>query len=143
MYVTLDDLYEMIKDDEDFVVVDAKSGEDLTRSVLTQIIFERESKATTENLLPTTFLKQLIRYYDNNVQSFMPQYLESMMQMYSQNQEQWQSYFEKAGFKGSLPPQVGDYNPFSNVEDLAKQNMELFEQTFRMFTGMGSNKDDK
>lgn len=140
MYVTLDDLYDMIKGDEDFAVVDAKTGEDLTRTVLTQIIFERESKSEV-NLLPTNFLKQLIRFYDNNMQQYVPQYFDSIMHMLLENQEKIRGFVEKSTL--STPPSgFGNYNPFSNIENLTKQNMELFQQTMDMFTG-GYNKKNQ
>ena len=85
-YVTLDDLCEMVKDGIDFVVYDAKSGDDITRSVLTQIIVDQESKG--ENLLPTGFLKNLIGFYGDNIQPLVPNYLEQTLDAFVKNQEQ-------------------------------------------------------
>lgn len=139
-YVTLDDLYDMVKEGSNFEVRDAKTNEDLTRSVLTQIIFERESKSA-QNLLPINFLKQLILFYDDSIQSFVPHYLESMMGAFTNNQEQMRDYFEKHGFSTDLPKQMSEFNPFSQMEELTKQNMELFQQGMNMFFGgMGGKK---
>jgi polyhydroxyalkanoate synthesis repressor PhaR len=91
-YVTLDDLSVMVKAGDDFVVVDAKSGDDITRSVLTQIIFEEEAKG--ENLLPVTFLRQLIQFYGDSLQSVVPNYLEASMDAFSSNQERMREYVD-------------------------------------------------
>src|ERR671925_2352063 len=85
-YVTLEDLATMVKEGEDFVVYDAKSGEDITRSVLTQIIFEQENKEG-QNLLPITFLRQLIRFYGDSMQKFVPSYLEVSLESFAREQE--------------------------------------------------------
>jgi len=131
-YVTLDDLYDMVKDGQDFEVRDAKTNEDLTRSVLTQIIFERESKGA-HNLLPINFLKQLILFYDDSIQSFVPPYLESMMENFSKNQQQLREYFESQNIANPM----GDFNPMNQMEELTKKNMELFQQSMNMFFGGG------
>lgn len=132
-YVTLDDLAQMIKDKIDFKVVDAKSGEDLTRSVLTQIIVEEENKG--ENLLPLDFLKQIIGFYGENMHTVIPQYLEQSMKVFNANQERIQDYFQNA-FSGMFP--------FENLEEMGKQNREMMEKTFEMmnpFAGQaGDNK---
>ena len=87
-YVTLDDLCEMVQDGYDFVVYDAKSGEDITRSVLTQIIVDKEGKAEeSDGLLPTNFMKQLIGFYGDNVQGLVPDYLENSFEIFVENQE--------------------------------------------------------
>ena len=86
-YVTLDHLSQMVKDKTDFVVYDAKTGEDITRSVLTQIIFEEESKGG-QTLLPIPFLRQLISFYGDSLQGVVPQYLEMSMSQFARNQEQ-------------------------------------------------------
>ncbi len=130
-YVTLDHLSQMVKDKTDFVVYDAKTGEDITRSVLTQIIFEEESKSG-QNLLPIPFLRQLISFYGDSLQGVVPQYLEMSMAQFSRNQEQMRRYMQNAfGF-----------NPFQQFEAMGKQNMAMFEQAMRMFnpfgTGQGS-----
>ncbi|WP_207455370.1 polyhydroxyalkanoate synthesis repressor PhaR [Azospirillum sp. SYSU D00513] len=122
-YVTLDHLCQMVKDGLDFVVYDAKSGEDITRSVLTQIIVEEESKG--QNLLPISFLRQLIGFYGDNMQWMVPKYLEQSMHAFSRNQEQMRTYLQGT---------MGGMFPFGRLEEVGKQNMALFERTMRMFT---------
>src|SRR6476646_8429812 len=121
-YVTLEHLSEMVKDKTDFVVYDAKTGEEITRSVLTQIIFEEESKGG-QTLLPIPFLRQLISFYGDSLQGVVPQYLEMSMATFARNQEQMRSYLQNAfGF-----------NPFHQFEAMGKQNMAMFENDMRMF----------
>ena len=121
-YVTLDHLSQMVKDKTDFVVYDAKTGDDITRSVLTQIIFEEESKGG-QTLLPIPFLRQLISFYGDSLQGVVPQYLEMSMTQFARNQEQMRRYLQNAfGF-----------NPFQQFEAMGKQNMAMFEQAMRMF----------
>jgi polyhydroxyalkanoate synthesis repressor PhaR len=121
-YVTLDHLSQMVKDKTDFVVYDAKTGDDITRSVLTQIIFEEESKGG-QTLLPIPFLRQLISFYGDSLQGVVPQYLEMSMAQFARNQEQMRRYLQNAfGF-----------NPFQQFEAMGKQNMAMFEQAMRMF----------
>ena len=121
-YVTLDHLSQMVKDKTDFVVYDAKSGEDITRSVLTQIIFEEESKSG-QTLLPIPFLRQLISFYGDSLQGVVPQYLEMSMTQFARNQEQMRTYMQNAfGF-----------NPFQQFESMGKQNMAMFENAMRLF----------
>ena len=120
-YVTLDHLSQMVKEKIDFVVYDAKTGEDITRPVLTQIIVEEESKGHT--LLPIPFLRQLISFYGDSLQGVVPQYLEMSMTQFARNQEQMRSYMQNAfGF-----------NPFQQFESMGKQNMAMFEKAMRMF----------
>jgi polyhydroxyalkanoate synthesis repressor PhaR len=121
-YVTLDDLARMVRSGTDFVVFDAKSGEDITRSVLTQIIVEEE--AGDQNMLPTNFLRQLIRLYGDPLQGVVPSYLEAAMQAFSRNQEQLRRAF-------------GGSQAIENFEQIARSNMELFERSMRMFTPFG------
>ena len=121
-YVTLDHLATMVKEKTDFVVYDAKTGDDITRSVLTQIIFEEESKGG-QTLLPIPFLRQLISFYGDSLQGVVPQYLEMSMAQFARNQEQMRKYLQNAfGF-----------NPFQQFEAMGKQNMQMFEQAIRMF----------
>lgn len=127
-YVTLDDLCEMVKDGSEFIVYDAKSGEDLTRQVLTQIIFEQEAKG--ENLLPVNFLRSLIGFYDNSLKDFVPHYLESSMQAFMKNQEKMREVMGMGGFAGANP--LGGFA--TQLEEIGKQNMELFTKAFSMFT---------
>ena len=121
-YVTLDYLCQMVKDGADFVVYDAKSGEDITRSVLTQIIVEEESKG--QNLLPINFLRQLISFYGDNLQFLLPRYLEQSMEAFAHNQEQMRNY---------LKDSFGGMFPFGRFEELGKQNIAFLEQAMRMW----------
>lgn len=137
-YVTLDDLCSMIKQGEEIIVFDAKNGDDITRSVLTQIIVEQESKG--QSLLPTGFLRQLIGLYGNNMQGLVPRYLEYAMQSFAKNQTQMQEYFRNAmggmGGLGGMPP-MGSMIGFGAFEEMSKQNMAMFEQAMRMFSPFG------
>ena len=121
-YVTLEDLADMLKSDEDFVVVDAKTGEDITRSVLTQIIVEEESKG--QNMLPINFLRQLISLYGDNLQFLVPRYLEQSMESFSKNQDQIRDYMKES---------FGGIFPLERFEEMSKQNMVFFEQAMRMW----------
>ncbi len=129
-YVTLEHLCQMVKDDVEFVVLDAK-GNDITRSVLTQIIVEEEAKG--ENLLPLSFLRQLISFYGDNMQRMLlPHYLEYSIDAFTKNQEEIQKYME--GTFGNMFPFGGQF------EQMGKQNIEMFEQAMRMFAPFeGSN----
>ena len=121
-YVTLDHLCQMVKEKTDFVVYDAKTGDDITRPVLTQIIFEEESKGG-QTLLPIPFLRQLISFYGDSLQGVVPQYLEMSMSQFARNQDQMRRYLQNAfGF-----------NPFQQFEAMGKQNMAMFENAMRMF----------
>ena len=121
-YVTLEDLAAMVKDGEDFLVYDAKTGDDITRSVLAQIIFEQENKAG-QNLLPTTFLRQLIRFYGDSMQMVVPKYLEQSIATLTQEQEK---------FRKQIATSLSG-TPFAPLEEQVRRNMELFQQTFSMF----------
>lgn len=126
-YVTLDHLSQMVKDKTDFVVYDAKTGDEITRSVLTQIIFEEESKSG-QTLLPIPFLRQLISFYGDSLQGVVPQYLEMSMTQFARNQDQMRRYMQNAfGF-----------NPFQQFESMGKQNMAMFENAMRMFNPFGT-----
>src|SRR3954452_15833151 len=92
-YITLENLAEMVRDGVDFVVYDAKTNEDITRKVLTQIIFEEENSAEGESLLPVQFLRQLIGFYGNSMQSFLPAYLEMSLDSFTRQQEQFRKQF--------------------------------------------------
>jgi polyhydroxyalkanoate synthesis repressor PhaR len=119
-YVTLDDLARMIKNGGDFVASDAKTGEDITRSVLTQIIVEQEQKG--QNLLPISFLRQLIGLYGDSMQFLVPGYLEQAMLAFAQNQEQ---------MRRNLQATLGIF-PFGQFEEMGKQNIALFERALQM-----------
>ena len=120
-YVTLEDLAVMVKEEDDFVVIDAKSGEDITRSVLTQIIFEQESKG--QNLLPITFLRQLIRFYGDSMQNLVPSYLEFSMSSLTREQEKLRKQMSQS-FGTSA---------FEVLEEQVKRNAEMFERAMKMF----------
>jgi polyhydroxyalkanoate synthesis repressor PhaR len=122
-YVTLEDLAAMVKAGNDFVVYDAKSGEDITRSVLAQIIFEQENKEG-QNLLPINFLRQLIRFYGDSMQMLVPRYLEVSIESLTREQQKFRDQMAQA-FGGS---------PFGALEDQVRRNMEMFERAFAMFT---------
>jgi polyhydroxyalkanoate synthesis repressor PhaR len=122
-YVTLDHLCQMVKDGTDFVVYDAKTGDDITRSVLTQIIVEEEGKG--QNLLPISFLRQLIGFYGDNLQWLVPGYLEHTMKSFHRNQAQMRTYLQDA---------LGGLFPFGQFEEMGKQNIAMFERTMKMFT---------
>ena len=124
-YVTLDHLCAMVKEDVDFVVYDAKTGEDITRAVLTQIIVEEESKG--QNLLPISFLRQLIGFYGDNLQMVVPRYLESAMTAFADNQGKMRTYMQDT---------FGGMFPFAPFEDMTKHNVTLFENAMRMFNPM-------
>ena len=121
-YVTLDHLSAMVKQGIDFVVQDAKTSEDITRSVLTQIIFEEESKG--QNLLPINFLRQLIRFYGDSLQVLVPGYLEMSMESFSKNGEQMRQYMTEA---------FGGMFPFRQLEEVGRQNMAMFQRAMNMF----------
>jgi polyhydroxyalkanoate synthesis repressor PhaR len=125
-YVTLDHLAEMVKEGSDFVVVDAKTGEDITRSVLTQIIVEQEGKG--QNLLPIKFLRQIIGFYGDSLGGLVPRYLEHSMEAFHQNESRMRSALQET-FKGLFPVQ--------RFEEMGKQNMALFENAMKMFNPFG------
>jgi polyhydroxyalkanoate synthesis repressor PhaR len=122
-YVTLDDLSRMVKQGNEFVVFDAKTSEEITRAVLTQIIVEEEQKG--QNLLPISFLRQLISLYGDSMQWLVPRYLEHAMTTFARNQEQ---------MRKSLQDAFGGLFPFGPLEEMGKQNLALFEQTMKMFS---------
>lgn len=123
-YITLDRLAEMVREGREFEVVDAKTGEDITRQVLTQIIVDEEARGST--MLPVNFLKQLIGLYGNSMQGMVPQYLEAAMDAFQRNQ----SAFQEA-FGGKM------------FADLAKRNMQMFEGASRAFGGSAAKPNEK
>lgn len=124
-YVTLEHLSQMVRDGIDFAVYDAKSGQDITRSVLTQIIVEEEAK-NGQNLLPTSFLRSLISYYGDNMHRMMlPQYLDLSIKSFSENQEKMRDMMQGT---------FGSVFPFGQMEELGKQNMAMFENAMRLFS---------
>src|SRR5215468_10589329 len=124
-YVTLDDLAKLIKEGGDFIAQDAKTGEDITRSVLTQIIVEQEQKG--QNMLPLSFLRQLISLYGDSMQFLVPGYLEQAMGAFARNQEQ---------MRNSLRATFGIF-PFGQFEEMGKQNIALFERALKMLSPYG------
>ncbi len=123
-YVTLDHLCEMVKQGTDFEVHDARTGDDITRSVLTQIIFEEESKG--QNLLPIRFLRQLIRFYGDSLQAFIPGYLDMSMESFTRQQEDMRHRIAETFGGGSQA-----------LEAMTRQNLAIFERTMRMFSPFG------
>ena len=124
-YVTLDHLAQMVRDGTDFQVFDAKSGEDITRQVLTHIIVEEENKG--DNMLPLSFLRQLIALYGDSVQAMVPGYLEQSMNAFAGNQDQIRDMMGK-----TFGASVGD-DPMKAFEDMTRQNMAVFENAVRQF----------
>ena len=129
-YVTLDDLCEMIQEGHDFVVVDAKSGDDITRSVLAQIIVDQESGE--ENLLPTNFMRTLISFYGDNFKAMVPSYLDQTLNTFVKNQEKLREQINKSiEDMKSINPMVPGAG---NIEEMTRQNMEIFERTMKMMS---------
>lgn len=130
-YVTLDDLASMVRGDRDFVVYDAKTGDDLTHSVLTQIIVEQENRQGGQTLLPVPFLRQLIRFYDDSIGRMVPGYLQFSLENLASQQEKFRTQFASAF---SNPAAA-----FEIYQDTARKNMQMFEQALSMwspFTGL-------
>ena len=123
-YVTLDHLAGMVKDGTEFEVQDARTGEDITRSVLTQIIFEEEAKG--QNLLPIKFLRQLIRFYGDSLQAFVPGYLDMSMESFTKNQ---------GAMRDRIAEAMGGGNQM--IENLTRQNLAMFERAMQMFSPFG------
>ncbi len=123
MYVTLENLAAMVKGNEDFVVQDAKTGEDITHAVLTQIIFEQENKGG-QNLMPITFLRQLIRFYGDQMQMVVPAYLEQSMAAFQREQE---------SFRGTAA------NPLQMMETQVRRNTEMFREAMAVFNPFMAN----
>jgi len=131
-YVTLEHLSEMVKQNIDFVVYDAKTNEDITRSVLTQIIFEEESQQG-QSLLPIQFLRQLIGFYGNSMQAFLPSYLELSLASFTQQQERMRSQFQALG-----------HTPGAGVfDEQVRQNLALFDRAMKMFSPFAFAKADE
>jgi polyhydroxyalkanoate synthesis repressor PhaR len=125
-YVTLDHLCDMVKEGVEFEVRDARTGEDITRQVLAQIIFDEENKG--QHLLPIQFLRQLIRFYGDSLQSFVPSYLEMSMESFTKNQQEMREKFADA---------IGGKLGYKDFEQLTRQNMQMFERAMRMFAPSG------
>lgn len=121
-YVTLEHLSELTRQGKEFIVQDAKTGEDLTRAVLAQIIFEQENKK--EGVLPVSFLRQLIQFYGDSFQSMLPAYLEMSMKTFNQQQDKWREYMQNA---------VGE-DRAKEYEEQIRKNMTMFEDAMKFFT---------
>ena len=121
-YVTLEDLARMVKNGEDFVVTDAKTGEDITRAVLGQIIFEQEGRGE-QPLLPIAFLRQLIRFYGDQMQTLIPTYLESSLSAFTHNQDKFREQMARAISGG----------PLGMMEEQSRRNIEMFTEAMRMW----------
>lgn len=137
-YVTLDDLCIMVKEGHEFVVYDAKSGEDLTRSVLTQIIVDQESSGG-ESMLPISFLRQLIGFYGDKVQSAVPNYLEQSMEFFTHNQERLREHITQsfANSKQGMKTFEGMFTSipgFSSIEEMNRKNLAIFERAMQAFS---------
>jgi polyhydroxyalkanoate synthesis repressor PhaR len=128
-YVTLDDLAAMVKSGRDFVVFDAKTGDDLTHSVLTQIIVEQESRMGSQTLLPIPFLRQLIRFYGDSVERLVPSYLQITLDTLSKEQERF-----RKSFAGAFTPA----GAFEAYQEQARKNLAMFEQAMAMFSPFGA-----
>ncbi len=133
-YVTLEDLAAMVKRGEDFLVCDAKSGDDITRTVLTQIIFEQEGKEG-QSLLPISFLRQLIRFYGDSMQMLVPSYLEFSIDKLTRDQQKFRDHLSTA--LGSGPFGEPTRQAFAAMEEQARKNMVIFRQALRMLNPFG------
>ncbi|MEQ9517883.1 MAG: polyhydroxyalkanoate synthesis repressor PhaR [Parvibaculum sp.] len=131
-YVTLEDLAIMVRAGQEFLVFDAKSSEDLTRSVLTQIIFEQEQKG--HNLLPIPFLRQLISFYGDSLQGFVPSYLEMSMESFTQ---------ERTKLLERLTSAFGGKERFEQFEEQIRRNISMFEEAIRVFSPFALRLDRK
>ena len=133
-YVTLEDLREMMSEGYDFVVYDAKSGEDITRSVLAQIIAEKEGQESGQNLLPTNFMRKLISLYGDRVQEFVPNYLEGTLDIFVKNQERMREQITKS-LEG-MTKMKGMFQ-IPGAEEMNRQNLAMIERTMKMFAPFG------
>ncbi len=132
VYITLDELRQMVKEGRDFIVQDAKTAEDLTRQALAQIIFEQETKGIA--MLPTEFLRNVVRFYDDSMGEVLQHYLTASMSTFMNNQEKMKKYVGGA-FK--------EFSPINQFEELSRQNMALFEKTMSAFNPFGTYFKDK
>lgn len=130
-YITLEDLCDRVKKGHPFVVVDAKSGQDLTRQILTQIIFEQETKGF--HVLPTEFLRSVIGFYDHNMQDILQPYLDASMKSFTTNQEKMRGMLGETVSKA-----MEGISPLNQLEEVTRHNMALFEKTMQMFNPFGS-----
>jgi polyhydroxyalkanoate synthesis repressor PhaR len=131
-YVTLEDLAEMVKRGEEFSVQDAKSGDDITHPVLTQIIFELENKEG-QNMLPVPFLRQLISFYGDQMQMIVPSFLEQSMSAFTKEQERLREQMKAAFGKGPYD-MMKMAAPMKALEEQTRRNLEMFQNAMRLFT---------
>src|SRR5690606_15892682 len=130
-YVTLEDLADMVKKGEDFTVQDAKTGDDITHPVLTQIIFELENKEG-QNMLPIPFLRQLIAFYGDQMQMIVPSFLEQSMTAFAKEQERFREQMKSAFGKPTVD--MMNLGPMKALEEQTRRNIEMFQNAMRMFT---------
>src|SRR5690606_17703911 len=139
-YVTLEDLADMVKRGEDFVVRDAKTGEDITHSVLTQIIFELENDKSGHNMLPVSFLRQLISFYGDQMQMVVPSFLEQSMIAFAKEQERFRQQMKEAFGQNPMDMMHAPMDmmkmtaPMKIIEEQTRRNIEMFQNAMRMFT---------
>ena len=133
-YVTLEDLAQMVRSERDFVVFDAKSGDDLTHTVLTQIIVEQENRSGGQTLLPIPFLRQLIRFYGDAMERMVPSYLQISMETLAREQDRFRKQFANA---------FTPHGAFEAYQEHARKNLAMFEQAMSMFTPFAPAKGDK
>jgi len=131
-YVTLEDLAEMVRRQEEFVVRDAKTGDDITHAVLTQIIFELENNKDGQNLLPIPFLRQIISYYGDQMEMVVPSFLEQSMQFFAKEQARMREQMQNAF--GGKSVDFMDMVPMNLIEEQTKRNLQMFQEAMRMFT---------
>ncbi|MCZ8185206.1 MAG: polyhydroxyalkanoate synthesis repressor PhaR [Beijerinckiaceae bacterium] len=138
-YVTLEDLALMVRQGEEFQVTDAKTGEDITRSVLTQIIFEQENKG--QFLLPIAFLRQLIQFYGDNMQALVPRYLEFSLGQFMADQQKLREQFAKGFGTNAFSAGAFGQNPMAAaMEEQVRNNMAIFQEAMRAFTPFAGTK---
>lgn len=130
-YVTLDDLCRMVREGVDFVVRDARSGDDITHQVLTQIIVEQEAKG--QNLLPPAFLRQMIRLYGDSLQAFVPRYLDLAMETLARN---------RGDIRARMDDAFGGMFPVAELEDMARRNVETMQRTMALFAPFPAGRGD-
>lgn len=134
-YVTLEDLCRMVKEDKEFVVRDAKTNEDLTRQILTQIILEQELKGV--NIMPADFLRGVIKSHDEQVSAMMQSYLDNAMKAFAANQDTMKQYWETG------MDSFNSLGPIAQMEEMGKRNMEFFQKSMEMFNPASYFADDK
>jgi polyhydroxyalkanoate synthesis repressor PhaR len=138
-YITLENLAEMIRSGRDFVVYDAKTNEDITRQVLTQIIVEEEGKGAA--MLPTSFLRQLIGFYGEDMQGLVPRYLEQAMDAFSRQQSQMRTAMQEAMTKFGVPSAATTFPQTMALEEISRQNMAMMERAMSLFAPFARRED--